>query len=433
MERLNYFCPYQSKSAKHEDQLTRAFMVLMKYSFHVSSLFYNYCNVEFKRSAKATELPSLSQLINYDWVFDTQKSDPIIDSELLVSVLITDKEFEKSNENIVADPERSARYDGIIKFGKVLTMIIEVKPQSENVWFKQLNPSRKNLSEETKVQEIPVILQWKEIIKQLNAILELPTLNSQERFLIDDFLEFVDDFFPTLNPYDKFELCKSNKVLLLRRIENILKEIVKQDTVIDYHRGWGNIIKVGEQFKDFNQIGLILQQNDSDKSWHIELSIYFADTVSQARKFYDKDFNLTSFKERGWEILPNFHVSFRSQNLVYFNSKDIQTYLDYWRNNQQNIRQYKIIEIRSFLEELTNKQIIVFEEKNKDELTKKFFNTKMPTLNFCPGIGFKFQIKSDIAITMDNNNKLSSLIKEKIFEALAIMGYTDNDIYSFLK
>ncbi|MBX7044229.1 MAG: hypothetical protein K1X86_00200 [Ignavibacteria bacterium] len=432
MERLNFFCPYQSKSPKHEDQLTRAFMVLMKYSFHVSSMFYTYCNDEYKRYAKDSNLPSLSQLINYDWVFETQKSDPIIDSELLISVLITDKELEDTKETVVPDPDRGARYDGIIKYGKILTMIIEVKPQSENVWFRQLNPSRNNLSEETQVLEIPVILEWKEIIKQLTAILGIPTLNSQEKFLIDDFLSFVDDFFPFLNPYDKFELCKNNKELLLRRIENILKEIVLKDTVVDYHRGWGNIIKVGERFKDFNQIGLILQLNESDKTWHLELSIYFADTVTQARKFYEKKFNWVSFKENGWEVLPNFHVSFRSQNLIYFKSNDIQKYLNYWNSNQENIRQYKIFEIRNFLEELSNKQIIIIEEKNRDDMNKKFFNTNMTTLNFCPGIGFKFHISSDVTVNMDNSNKLSSFIKERISEALEIIGYTKNEINAFL-
>jgi len=31
MDRLNYFAPYESKLASHEDQLTRAFLVVLRY------------------------------------------------------------------------------------------------------------------------------------------------------------------------------------------------------------------------------------------------------------------------------------------------------------------------------------------------------------------------------------------------------------------
>lgn len=92
MNRLNYFNPYNSKSADHEDQLTRAYLVLLRISFQAFSSFINYLNRENKNSEKF----KLEDIIEDDWSFETQRSDPDIDSNYLVSVLITDKQIDVS-------------------------------------------------------------------------------------------------------------------------------------------------------------------------------------------------------------------------------------------------------------------------------------------------------------------------------------------------
>ena len=55
MKRLNYFNPYQSKEGHHEDQLTRAYLVLMKYSSHAFFTFIEY--VRSKHITKSNEDP----------------------------------------------------------------------------------------------------------------------------------------------------------------------------------------------------------------------------------------------------------------------------------------------------------------------------------------------------------------------------------------
>lgn len=145
MNRLNYFNPYNSKSADHEDQLTRAYLVLLRISFQAFSSFINYLNRENKNSEKF----KLEDIIEDDWSFETQRSDPDIDSNYLVSVLITDKQIDGK---VTVEPSaRGARYDGLIAIRKKITFIIENKPKSGNVWFNQLNPSRKNLGKNVKV------------------------------------------------------------------------------------------------------------------------------------------------------------------------------------------------------------------------------------------------------------------------------------------
>jgi len=437
MERLNYFHPYVSKRPHHEDQLTRAYLVLLKYSFSVLTSFYDYCSKEYNENpenkTEQKRLPYLNDLIQMDWHFETQKGNPIIDSELLLSVLITDEKIKEWAKESVSRNIRNARYDGIISIGDKMTLIIEVKPNSDNVWFQQLLPSRENLNEDTIVLRKPVILQWKEIIKQLTNLVTFTTLNCQERMLVSDFLEFVDYYFPFLNPYDTFSLCKDDEHLLFRRIDNLLKVISIDNSLVDYHRGWGYIIRVKEFFQDIYEIGMILEYNGENKSWHLELSIYFGETVSQARTLYTKQINWKILKENGWNIKPNPHIAFRSQNLVFFSSNEIQKYIDYWKSNIPNIRQYKRDEIESFLIELSNEDIIVYDDSKKKLMKDNFFDTAMSKINMCPGFGLLFKIDASDAIKMDDEKILPDFIKKKIIEAFSVTGYSENDLKKVLK
>jgi hypothetical protein len=146
MNHLNYFFPYQSKEDYHEDQLTRAFMVVLKHSPLIANVFYDMCKQKYDETNNepSLKLPHLSSLVTEQWEFNTQKSNPLIETRQLVSVLITDQSLQ-SNNGGVARSDRSARYDGVITMGAELTMIIENKPSSYNVWFDQLSPSKENL------------------------------------------------------------------------------------------------------------------------------------------------------------------------------------------------------------------------------------------------------------------------------------------------
>jgi hypothetical protein len=57
--------------------------------------------------------------------------------------------------------------------------------------------------------------------------------------MIEDFLSFVDDSFPFLNPFDSLHQCKRNPELLDRRIYNLLKSLLqdeRDESKIGYHR-----------------------------------------------------------------------------------------------------------------------------------------------------------------------------------------------------
>ncbi|KXX70864.1 hypothetical protein [Flammeovirga sp. SJP92] len=422
MDRLNYFNPYQSKGINHEDQLTRAYLVLLKYSGHAFSTFFEYCRINHCTSEDEKSI-SLIENLEYGWDIQTQKSNPDISTSTLLSILITDSQSALRDKDIKSS-ERNAIYDGIITFGSNLTLIIENKPRSKNVWFDQLNPSRQNLSEETSVYTNPSILEWKEIIKQLNYLLSIPTLSGNEKIMIEDFLSFIDTNFPYLNPYDKFHQCKGNKELINRRIKNVLESIVHDESMIEYHRGWGFYIK--SKYNEIKKIGLI--QKSSDNDWHLELSLFFGDTQSQAKSFFSSFSNITPQIDNEWYIRPNFHVSFRNSNLVWFKSTDYSQYIDYWKNNIDKISQQKRDNVKTYISELEKQEIIILNEEKYSELEEKFYETAMSTLNMCPGLGMIYKLSSQKVEELDKNEMLKSTLIKRIKQALGIINKNGSEM-----
>lgn len=422
MDRLNYFNPYQSKGGYHEDQLTRAYLVLLKHSSHAFFTFFEYCRS--RHSAFDSEQPiSVIDYLESGWEIETQKGNPDISTNYLLSILITDSQIYTNNSGIQSS-ERNARYDGIITFGNNLTMVIENKPRSYNVWFEQLNPSRQNLSDDTIVYSNPSVLEWKEIIKQLNHLLSIQTISGYEKIMIEDFLSFIDENFSYLNPYDSFHQCKGNRELLNRRINNLLKSISLDENNVKYHRGWGFYIHT--PYSQIQEIGLILGTKENE--WWLELSLYFGDSQRQAKSFFNSNPDINHLNKDEWGIYPNFHVSFMTSNLVWFHSNDINHYLQFWMKNANKIYQHKRDDIPEYIKWLVDEKVILATKEVKERLDEKFYNTAMQSLNICPGLGLIYSFTSSKAEELDKEGKLKFIISEKIREGLKVVGLDVNNI-----
>lgn len=289
MSRLNYFEPYESKTNGHEDQLTRAFLVVLRYSSTALLAFYesiykSCLDIAKQKKDESVNLPSI-----YDFELDkvayaTQKSDltPYVANKIL-SVLITDEKFEADQE--IHCSTREARYDGIISFSKKLLIIIENKPKSYDVWEEQLSPNLTNIETDGDFEliRVPAIIEWKDIIKKLNSLVLLKSLSGAEKLIIGDFLDYVNKNFEFLNPYDNLCLCKNSRYLIIKRMKNILLNISK-DQYVKYHQGWG-INYIATQLKEITMVGLTYEARKNNE---ISIEMHFGDTQSQSRNFYEK-------------------------------------------------------------------------------------------------------------------------------------------------
>ncbi|MBS1939738.1 MAG: hypothetical protein JST38_02535 [Bacteroidetes bacterium] len=425
MGHLNYFEPFNHKDARHEDQLTRAFLTVLRYSPITLLATYDLVRNSIARtSAKegvAVDMPPIADLDLVHLSIETQRGSLPQVSEF-VSVLISN---DRAPLNLgVAPIDRRAVYDGIISFGQSLALVLENKPRVENVWEGQLSPSSKDVPPESKVLPVAAHLSWRDIVLLVTKLMQQDAVGGGERLMMHDLLEFINANFPYLNPFENLALCKSNPELLQMRIESLLKEVVIHEDQVQYHRNWAWYIAV-EDVPGIQRIGLILE-DPGTPDWHLKLFLGFADTVNQARSFFERELRadlIEDLRKRGWGAVGNFHLSYMQQHLLWYPTIDenVSDYLRYWSANGDDIGQYPTWEIEGYLAKLFRLAVIQDEPQQRIELKEKLLSTNRKTVNVAPGFVLAYEWSKVQAEHLDQTGQLAKDIARKISEGLQIM------------
>lgn len=353
--------------------------MLLKYSPACFSFFYE----SILKRDKKNILPSWSSLINEDLQFKTQVGSIQFETEILISILITNDTLIPTRK--IEPINRGATYDGVITIGNNISFIIETKPDKNHVWEDQLCPSISHVTEDVKVIEYPIVLKWSSIIKYLNEFINSNIYHYTERQVANDFLSLMHSSFSHLNPYDEYSYCKKNTSLIQKRTERILKSIVKDEALVRNHTGWGYFIETPE-YKSIRKIGLIYKA----EAQILELSMYFGDTQGQAKAYYPTPVSIEEFHQEKWIVYGNFHLATVASNLVYFHSEpsELKNYISYWNKNGKGLKQIRNhSRLVTYIDNLVKKKLI---PNNKIGLTDKILTTKIVNVNIYPGIGFIF-------------------------------------------
>lgn len=421
MNHLNIFNAYKHKSNNHEDELTRSFLILVKNIPMVQVIFFemirkemNEENIESIASGDLNVEEIYTQLSDNNDVF----TSGMVDGRTLVSIIISDDKFE--GEASVKQDDRKARYDGVALCSPSWLFIIENKPSKENIWTGQLNP---NIPEgiDIKIVEKPCCLSWRGILSGLSLLMQNSMVNGIEKILVEDFIEYVDNEYSWLNPYTTFEVCKGNTYLLDKRcILAMFKFIIKgKNNDVMYHRGWKHYIESGRN--TIKQIALDSSKNGDD--WNITVWLHAGDTMSAAKESLDKmDIdNLLKLKAHGFDVKSNFHIAYRSSNLLWFSgSLLLEDYLKYWKKEYKNLRQIKRNEFTSYFDNMENIGIIVAEDRSR--IQEKIMNKNYPNLNICPGFTITYTWDSKTAINLDRLGKFDKDFIQKVTDVFNVIG-----------
>lgn len=419
MDYLNIFTTYKNKPLNHEDQLTRAFLILVKTVKLVEVLFLDIIREQMKLNNIDNRPSSILNDSGGIMLIETQVSSNTKkkledESGRLVSIIITDERLLK--EHKVKRNKRNAVYDGFVKYASDWIFIIENKPDHRNIWIEQLSS---NFNENYEIEETPIVITWKNIIKRLSLLIENELLRNSDLNIVGDFLDYVSDFFPELNPYDRFELCKNNEYLLNKHCIEIMKQ-TKLGSV-DYHRGWHHYIELND--KPGIKMVALYPEVKSEENWVINLEFDPGDTMVQSRKFYKNlDIErLVNLREDGWCIKPNLHFSYRSSNLVWTQVEIIlKEYLEYWKSIvlKDNLKQVEREDWHKYFSELNEKGML--NEHDLKKINDKIITTNMNVIYVCPGIELDYVWEKNEAILMDNRDQFKNEIVSKIETALDI-------------
>ncbi len=424
MDKLNVFEGKPDYLLGTENRLTWALMGLLRLSPIVCAAFLDLVREKQKRP-----ILGFTTLRERECVVHTQVGTLPANEGRLVAIGIT-KEGRAVDAEIYPE-ERDAIYDGLVTIiapehrrheleSLILTIESKLGPEVE-AW--QLNPSEESLGEEHQIDVDPqaVILKWRDILSTLTDLELRELLSPTEKILIRDFLDYVDNHHPQLNPFDHFAVCRDDLNLLKRRCEAILREIDPSEA---WH-GSSQIIKVDDA-QAFKQIWLEVDKNEHQGLWHITLKLWPGDTMAQAREFWNmvNTNMLFALEEKGWKLKPNLHFSYRQTHLVWATTTlSVNDYIEFWRSHRQERIVSFYPDARSFLHHwerlIENGQI---SPADVEPLERKSTQTKRDRISMSPGLGVCYTWPAKKAVELDRSRIFTDEVKKKIREATETWG-----------
>lgn len=404
MDRLNLFNPFESRPDQHEDRLTWAFLVSLKYDPVLQ---------KFLRERVESSIPVEPREYSAVWesAHVSTQTQWIEDTNRIVSVLLTDTAI---HEKIKVEwSDRRAIYDGIIRYPDGLTLIVENKLSHEQIWKEQLSPSRDSFRgqiAETTLHNSAICLEWSEILEGVLEYSDSDLASFGSREIARDFLSFVEAKHPGLTPYRTFRLCGDRFEALERRTDSLLVNLASVTNLEKQRSGdYGYLDRPG---KIAERVYIWIPRSMPRK---LRVNLYPADTVAQARNFFrnvDKEAFLSLNESDAWRVEPNLHFSFISRHLIWAKTElHTRDYLNFF-SNSSTYGQKKKDELLRLSKQWAHEGVISSEDC--DKIKDQFSKTERSTLNVVPGFSVYREWDLDTVIELEDQEKLESSITEAL-------------------
>lgn len=225
---LNVFEPYRELGRAHEDQLTRAAMIVLRL-------------VPMAREAllQAIGEPSQSQLP--DCVIDMQATNLVDPSEesaaggeverkRLVSVFLTPDTEPVDISPEITEIDRGQRFDGVLRFDPDLVVVLESKVCRRWARRDGKRVAELNLGGTHFAQRRTFVLRWHDLLESWWRLVELGVLAPAEQAIVSDVLSYAHQDFGQLLPYGTLRRVGADPVRRKWRLRSLLAEASGVDT-----------------------------------------------------------------------------------------------------------------------------------------------------------------------------------------------------------
>ncbi|HWH09629.1 MAG TPA: hypothetical protein VG165_00735 [Solirubrobacteraceae bacterium] len=226
---LNFFEPFEQLPAGHENQLTRAFLVVLRHSPLAHQAWLRL----------VTPDRALHQLDRA--TFRTQQGR-ILDvgertlEERIPGISVIQAADAPAISGDVVDSDRRAIYDGVISYGNDLVVVFENKldgPISDRQ-AREINRHDANIDFDPQ----PRAISWRVVLDTLSDLVdsERALLGGAEKGIIEDFLEFCQRNFPALLPFSSLRRCAGDPPRIARRLAAIIATIAPDPQDANGHK-----------------------------------------------------------------------------------------------------------------------------------------------------------------------------------------------------
>lgn len=405
-DRLNFFMPYQSAPAGHENQLTRALLVVLRYSplAHQSWLSL-VAPGKALHSLPEPQFATQRQRIDV-WLPEDAEGEEIPGVSVWLAPDATNLDA------VVESSDRHQVLDGIITYGTELVVVVENKIN----WHKPTTqPQRINLhGSPVQFEATPRSVQWQEVLGTLSDLVERGLVHGAERMVIVDFLDLVEGNFPRIGPYSTLARCGQHRFRLERRLDGVIEAAVGTDK--GKALGWRDIEGSPKVF----MAGLSL----SEDSTCVALRMYPADTLGQSRAFYGDPASVRAvldLRARSWSIQPNFHWGFAASGYAWCSTPlPVDRYCEFWISRIADTRKLSRAEWDAYWLMLIEHGIVA--DADRSSFEQEFAASKRQSADPRPGLFCGFTWPLPEAVRLDSRGELVTQVRKRINELLEALG-----------
>jgi hypothetical protein len=219
---LNLFEPYRDLPRGHEDQLTRAAMIVLRL-------------VPLARETLLQAIGEPSQSRLPDCIVDMQATNIVDPSEegvsggqvrrgRLVSVFLTpDTEpFDLAEE--ITETDRGQRFDGVLRFDPDLVVVLESKVCRRWARRNGHRAAELNLNGTRFDERRTCVLRWHDLLESWWRLVELGVLSPAEQAIVKDVLSYAHQDFGQLLPFGTLRRVGTDPVRRKWRLRSLLRE-----------------------------------------------------------------------------------------------------------------------------------------------------------------------------------------------------------------
>jgi len=407
---LNFFLPFRRLEPNHENQLTRALLVVLRYSPMAHAAWLRLVAPErHLQQLPVAEFRTQTRAVRHA----EEEGEPAD----LVSVFLTPEAPLTPGDVVITESDRTQVLDAVIDYGGELLVVIENKvAEDEDRQAREIN-LRGGRIRLTEGQELVVVL-WRDVLEALIALRERDLVAEAEATLLDDFLLYTEDYFPDLGPFRTLRLAHGNWFRQTRRLRQLLGEAVELDATIDYYGPYVET-PAGEA------VGAKTYLRMTDDEEQVELAMYPADTLSQARAFFTDPVAVAGVaklrEQPGWHVGPNFHFGHMQRGYCWTTTKrPVDEYLSLWTNEIHDAGNVPREEWDDYWAWLEEERIATPEDR--PEFDGHFTHTQRQTASPRPGLELARRWPLAEAEALDARGALHAQVRSALDAALVAFG-----------
>jgi hypothetical protein len=405
--RLNFFFPFERVPAWHENQLTRALLVVLRYSPMAHEIWLRLVapDREFHKLPKAQFATQRQRVLDENMELE--------DGESIAGLSVWLAPDATQVDTPVRASERLQILDGVVIYGNELVVVIENKV----TWNKVTDqPHQINVHGSPVIFAMrPRSVSWQSLLDNWGSLIERDDLVPlAERQLIGDFFELIEVHFSNIGPYTTLSRCGGQKFRLERRLDAIQGEATGCSTGKGI--GWRDIVNSTKIF--------MARLSLSDDVSAVCLQMYPADTLGQARAFYSDPESVQAvlrLREDGWSVAPNFHWGFRAPGYAWSTTPlSVEKYCAYWVEAIDSTVEVTRDAWDTYWSQLETARIV--ESRDRDAFDATFTRSQRHRASPRPGIFCEFRWPLFEAQVLDSGGKFPARVQIRINQLLAALG-----------